>query len=121
MPPPAAAGAAETRSASFTEAGEHPFVVPAGVTSVQVTLVGGNGGQGVGLAPGGTGDTVTATLAVSPGETLYAEVAGDGNSGEVPMLGGLGGVGGGGEGGGDGGFGIRGGGGGGASDLADRR
>jgi hypothetical protein len=114
---PAGAGAAETRSASFSEAGEHPFVVPAGVTSVQVTLVGGNGGEGVGFAPGGSGDTVTATLAVSPGETFYAEVAGDGNSAEVATFGGLGGVGGGGEGGGDGGFGIRGGGGGGASDL----
>jgi hypothetical protein len=114
---PATAGAAETRSASFTEAGEHQFVVPAGVTSVQVTLVGGNGGQGVAFAPGGSGDTVTATLAVSPGETLYGEVAGDGYSAEVPTLGGLGGFGGGGEGGGDGGFGIRGGGGGGASDL----
>ena len=114
---PATAGAAETRSASFTEAGENPFVVPVGVTSIQVTLVGGNGGQGTGLAPGGSGDTVTATLTVSPGETLYAEVAGDGYSPEVPMLGGRGGVGGGGNGGGDGGFGIRGGGGGGASDL----
>jgi hypothetical protein len=114
-PAPAAAGAAETRSASFTEAGEHPFVVPAGVTSVQVTLVGGTGGQGVGLAPGGSGDTVTATLAVSPGETLYGELAGDGYSAEV--LGGRGGFGGGGDGGGDGGFGTRGGGGGGASDL----
>jgi hypothetical protein len=114
---PAAAGAAETRSASFTDAGEHPFVVPAGVTSVQVTLVGGSGGEGVGFAPGGTGDTVTATLAVTPGEMLYAEVAGDGNTAETPTLGGFGGVGGGGEGGGDGGLGIRGGGGGGASDL----
>jgi hypothetical protein len=114
---PAAVVAAETRSASFTEAGEHPFVVPAGVTSIQVGLVGGNGGQGTGSAPGGTGDTVTATLAVSPGETFYAEVAGDGYSPEVPTLGGRGGVGGGGNGGGDGGFGIRGGGGGGASDL----
>jgi hypothetical protein len=117
---PAGAGAAETRSASFTEAGEHPFVVPAGVTSIEVTLVGGNGGEGVGLAPGGSGDTVTATLAVSPGETLYPEVAGDGYTAESPTLGGDGGdggVGGGGEGGGDGGLAVRGGGGGGASDL----
>jgi hypothetical protein len=114
---PAASGAAETRSASFTEAGEDPFVVPAGVTSVQVTLVGGNGAQGTGFAPGGSGDTVTATLAVTPGETLYAAVAGDGYAPEVPTLGGRGGVGGGGNGGGDGGFGVRGGGGGGASDL----
>jgi hypothetical protein len=114
---PAGAGAAETRSASFTEAGEHRFVVPAGVTSVQVTLVGGSGGAGTGFAPGGSGDTVTGTLAVTPGETFYAEVAGNGYATEVPTLGGLGGFGGGGEGGGDGGLGIRGGGGGGASDL----
>ena len=114
---PAAAAAAETRSTSFSEAGEHQFVVPAGVTSVQVMLVGGSGGEATGFAPGGSGGTVTATLAVSPGETLFAEVAGDGYSSELPTLRGLGGFGGGGNGGGDGGLGIRGGGGGGASDV----
>lgn len=49
---PAAAAAAETVSKSFTTAGEHEFVVPAGVTSVQVKLVGGDGAPGVGGFPG---------------------------------------------------------------------
>jgi hypothetical protein len=77
---PAGAQAAETASQSFASTGEHPFVVPAGVTSLQVSLVGGNGGAGKGGAPGGIPATVTGTLAVSPGETLYAEVAGDGQT-----------------------------------------
>ena len=77
---PAAASAAQL---SFTTPGEHAFTVPAGVASIQVLLVGGRGGAGTGsntiAAPGGLGSTVTATLAVSPGETLTAQVAGDGS------------------------------------------
>jgi hypothetical protein len=112
---PAAAGAAESASQSFETTGEHPFVVPAGVTSVQVMLVGGNAGSGLEGGLGGTAATVTATLAVSPGQTLYAEVAGNGESAEGAHN--RGGYGGGGKGserafGGNGG-----GGGGGASDL----
>ncbi len=75
---PAAGSAATPVSLSFTTPGEQPWVVPPGVNSVQATAVGGNGGPGYGDVPGGSGGTVTATLAVSPGETLYAEVAGDG-------------------------------------------
>jgi len=82
---PAAAQAAESASQSFTEAGEQAFIVPAGVTTVQVTLVGGVGavggeGNSGSHSAGGSGATVTATLAVSPGETLFAETAGDGKS-----------------------------------------
>jgi hypothetical protein len=77
---PAAALGAETTSQTFSEAGEHPFAVPTGVTSVQITVVGGNGGSGLGGAPGGTPATVTGTLAVIPGEVLYSEVAGNGAS-----------------------------------------
>ena len=113
---PAAAEAAETASQSFTVTGEHTFVVPAGVTSVRVTLVGGNGGSGAGGAPGGTADTVAATLSVNPGETIFAEVAGDGNTASAAEHAGFPGAGGGGEGGGRG-LGAGGGGGGGASDL----
>jgi Glycine rich protein len=82
---PAGAQAAETASQAFTVTGEHMFVVPVGVTSLQVTLVGGSGASG-GLgnssfhAPGGTGGTAIATLTVSPGQTLFAEVAGNGQT-----------------------------------------
>lgn len=108
-------------SQSFTTPGEQQFVVPPGVNSVQATAVGGNGGPGNEGTPGGSGATATATLAVTPGETLYAEVAGNGqgtNSNTHEE--GLGGYGGGGSGG------VRvilfaeapgGGGGGGASDV----
>ena len=110
---PAAAQAAETASQSFTEAGEHAFIVPPGVTELQVTLVGGDGSAGGAggsgsHSSGGTGATVTATLAVSPGETLFAETAGDGKTN------GAGGYNGGGS---DARSGETGGGGGGASDL----
>ncbi len=74
---PPTAVATEVVSQAFTTPGEQPFVVPPGVTSVKVTLVGGNGAAGTG-APGGPGATVSGTLAVSPGETLYAEVGGNG-------------------------------------------
>jgi hypothetical protein len=115
---PTVATATETAGQSFTTAGEHTFVVPPAVTSVQVTLVGGYGGLGSAGAPGGIPATTSATLTVSPGETLYAEVAGNGESAEG--LEDRGGYGGGGDGG------VRtflfasapsGGGGGGASDV----
>ena len=77
---PAAATAATPVSQSFTTTGEQQFVVPPGVTSVQVELVGGYGGSGNGGIPGGIPATDRATLTVSPGETLYGEVAGDGQS-----------------------------------------
>ncbi len=118
---PGAATAATPVSQSFTTTGEQQFVVPPGVSSVQATAVGGNGGPGNEETPGGSGATVTATLAVTPGETLYAEVAGNGQGTSINKNEeGLGGYGGGGDGG------IRvilfasapgGGGGGGASDV----
>ncbi len=76
---PAGARAAVV-SQPFTTTGEQQFVVPPGVTSVQVELVGGYGGSGNAGIPGGIPATDTATLTVSPGETLYAEVAGNGQS-----------------------------------------
>ena len=97
-PGPASATAAETATQPFTTAGEHAFTVPAGVTSVQVLAVGGHGGTGNGGAAGGLGATATATLAVTPGETLYAEVAGDGEPVTETAFG-FGGYGGGGGGG----------------------
>jgi hypothetical protein len=115
---PGAATAATPVSQSFTTPGEHQFVVPPGVSNVQVELIGGYGGNGNGGIPGGIPATATATLTVSPGEVLYAEVAGNGQSAEGQED--RGGYGGGGDGG------IRtflfgsapaGGGGGGASDV----
>jgi hypothetical protein len=110
---PAPAPAAETASQSFTEPGEHAFILPAGVLGLEVTLVGGDGSAGGAggsgsHSSGGAGATVTATLAVSPGETLFAETAGDGKAS------GAGGYNGGGS---DARTGETGGGGGGASDV----
>jgi hypothetical protein len=116
---PAVAAGAETASQTYSIAGEYAFMVPAGVTSLQVTLVGGNGGAGKGFSSGGSGGipaTVTAQLAVTPGEIMYAEVAGDGEAAVGAHN--AGGYGGGGEGGARSGLGgTGGGGGGGASDL----
>jgi len=110
---PAWAWAAETTSRSFTTAGENEFVVPPGVMGLQVTLVGGVGavggaGSSGSHSSGGAGATVTATLTASPGETLFAETAGDGKPN------GAGGYNGGGS---DARTGETGGGGGGASDV----
>jgi Fibronectin type III domain/IPT/TIG domain len=75
---PAAAG-----QSIFTTAGEQTFVVPAGVTSLHVTLIGAPGATGgSGSTSGGTGGNgsqVTADLPVTPGETLYVEVGGPGS------------------------------------------
>src|ERR1700751_5923587 len=65
--------------------GEGVFTVPAGVTAVSYILVGGHGGAGSALfggagAPGGAGDEVIGSLAVAPGETLFADVGGNGGN-----------------------------------------
>jgi hypothetical protein len=103
-------------------AGEDTFTVPDGVTSIQVVAVGGKGGQGALIGGvGGFGANVASDLAVTPGQLIYVEVAGNGGVGTSVANGGGGpaGVNGGGVGGNaanmvttDGG-----GGGGGASDL----
>ena len=113
----APAATAATASATFTNTGETPFIVPGGVTSVSVHLIGAAGGAGDNTfssddAPGGAGADVTATLTVTPGEVLFAEVGGAGGAGS-----GLGPGGGGGNGGGTGGNSDNGGGGGGATDV----
>jgi hypothetical protein len=66
--------------------GANAFVVPDGVTTVNVVAVGGKGGgseanrYGSG-APGGFGARVTGDLAVTAGSTLYAVVGGNGIDG----------------------------------------
>jgi hypothetical protein len=103
---------AETKEFKFT--GEQQvFEVPAGVTSVHVVAVGGEGGSGAGVtgaAPGagGLGAVVSSDLSVTPGQKLFVEVGGNGLEGEEPS--GIGGFNGGGSS-------TFGGGGGGASDV----
>jgi hypothetical protein len=58
-------------------------VVPAGICAVEGTVAGGPGGAGhddTEAPAGGAGAVVTATMVVSPGEVLDAEVAGAGQS-----------------------------------------
>ena len=60
-------------SFSYTGA-DQTYVVPAGVTSVNITLSGAGGGY----STGGSGGFVSGTLAVTPGQTLYVVVGGGG-------------------------------------------
>jgi len=58
--------------------GEQTFTVPAGVTSVHVVAVGGRGGSSGGV--GGAAAQASGNLTVTPGQTLYLEVGGNGRS-----------------------------------------
>ncbi len=99
----------QTVSCSFASFGEQTFAVPAGVSSLKVVAVGAPGGSGG--SAGGLGATATASVAVTPGSTLYVEVGSAGNNGNGTAS--NGGYNGGGTGGGSG----EGAGGGGASDV----
>ncbi len=62
------------------------FTVPDGVTSIEVTLQGGQGGRGGGDSqgsptPGGYQGVVTGTIAVTPGQELTVAVGGGGGTG----------------------------------------
>jgi hypothetical protein len=109
------AGAASGGTKTFTfTGGEQAFSVPDGVTSLDVTAVGGKGGVGVTTSsynpPGGFGAVATGKLAVTPGQILFVEVGSNGGSPSV-QSGGF-------NGGGQGGPGeIPGGGGGGGTDI----
>ncbi|MFS0701681.1 putative Ig domain-containing protein [Cellulomonas sp. 179-A 4D5 NHS] len=56
------------------------YVVPEGVTSIDVTLRGGQGGS-AGAGKGGGAAVVDATIAVTPGESLQINVGGSGDTG----------------------------------------
>ena len=99
---------AETQTFTHTGA-EQTFVVPGGVTSIEVLAIGGRGGEAAGT-PGGAAAKVSADLTVTPGQTLYVEVGGEGQDVTGATIG-AGGF----NGGGAGGAGA--GGGGGASDI----
>jgi hypothetical protein len=70
---------------TYVAVGESTFVVPAGVTSVDVVLLGGAGGDATPSADntnafgkGGAGAKVSGTMNVTAGNTLYVEVGGEG-------------------------------------------
>jgi Glycine rich protein len=68
-----------TTTCSFASIGaEDQFVVPPGVSTIDVVAIGGAGGGDTLFFPtfGGRGALVRAVVAVSPGETLYVEVGG---------------------------------------------
>src|SRR5688572_24958305 len=82
---PARAATIVTTTYSYTGASQ-TFTVPAGVTSLTVTLTGGQGGLGGGDSqgsptPGGYRGVVTGTLAVTPGQTITVAVGGGGGTG----------------------------------------
>eukprot|EP01035_Chromulina_nebulosa_P032354 gene32354-43222_t len=76
---------APTIFTSFSSVGSHTWVVPSGVTTVQVTLRGASGG-GYGCtsygqsANGGFGGMVSATLIVTPGAKISINVGGQGGT-----------------------------------------
>jgi hypothetical protein len=95
---------------TFTGA-EQQFIVPAGVTCLTIQAFGAQGSDVA--AGGGEGGSIQATISVTPGETLFVYVGGQGQDGQNDT-GGAGGFNGGGRGG-DGT--LEGNGGGGASDV----
>lgn len=78
--------AVEAASSTYTYSGiERTFKVPAGVTSIHVVAVGGQGATGgdYNSPPGGAGGFgagVTADVPVTPGTTIYVEVGGNGTT-----------------------------------------
>lgn len=74
---PAAATAAPPATTFQYTGAEQQYVVPPGITQVEVTAVGGRGG-GAPSATGGRGALVTGFVSVTPGQLLYVAVGGDG-------------------------------------------
>jgi hypothetical protein len=72
---PAAVDAQSASSRAFEYAGAaQTFIVPGGVTQIAVTAYGAEGGGSI--SAGGHGGFVTATIPVTPGETLTVSVGG---------------------------------------------
>lgn len=73
---------AAATSQTFDVPGTYDFVVAVGVTSLTVDAYGASGGSGDGdpAVAGGLGGRTTATIAVTPGETLKVVVGGAGQS-----------------------------------------
>jgi hypothetical protein len=71
---------ADTASFSYSGA-EQSWIVPTGVTSIHVVAIGGKGGAGDESQPGaigGFGAMASGDIAVTPGQTLFVEVGGNG-------------------------------------------
>jgi hypothetical protein len=90
------ASAADTVSLKFDQPGEHEFVVPAGVTSLNVRAIGEQGGYGKRddgtLISGGYGGDVSGRVFVTPGRSYWIEVGvGGSKGGSGPLPGGDGG------------------------------
>jgi len=98
LPACGAGGVRSGTTCTYRTVGSDAFVVPAGVTQVDVTVVGAMGGryfvagdaahggspQGdITGRPGGAGGQVTATLRVSAGDVLQVDVAGRGARGSA--------------------------------------
>ena len=110
----AAIAQAETKTFTHT-GGEQTFIVPAGVTKLNVVAIGGRGGAGHAGGSGGFGARALAELAVIPGQLLIVLVGGNGTHGQTDARTAAGGFNGGGTGGASGGGPCHGGGGGGAN------
>jgi hypothetical protein len=68
-----------TEQESWTGAGEYTWTVPKAVSSIDVDLRGGAGGNG-NFSNGGDGGRVQGTMSVTPGEQLIIRVGGGGGS-----------------------------------------
>ena len=87
---PGCAQSGSTTTCTYLFTGtDQTFVVPQGVTSLQVVLIGGHGGSaepgGPHTGPGGSGAVVAGTLPVAGGTTLYVDVGGNGGNGSQPI------------------------------------
>lgn len=87
---PGCAQSGSTTTCTYLFTGtDQTFVVPQGVTSLQVVLIGGHGGSaepgGPHTGPGGSGAVVAGTLPVAGGTTLYVDVGGKGGNGSQPI------------------------------------
>ncbi len=78
---------AETQGTNIVTSGTQSFIytgasqtwtVPAGVTSINVDVIGAKGGDGVNASVGGNGGRVQGTIAVTPGSVLTINVGGAG-------------------------------------------
>ena len=67
----------------FGVVGQHEFVVPDGVTEVQLEVWGAEGGYRSSATYAGKGGYSVGTAPVTPGQTLYVNVGGSGNSGTL--------------------------------------
>jgi Fibronectin type III domain len=76
-----------TVTCTYSAGPEGTFAVPDSVSNIDVVVVGAGGGATLG-GSGGPGAQVTADLAVTPGSTLFAEVAIGGGAGGADGAGG---------------------------------